>query len=782
MAEGEKLPATATVTAMAVLTEQRGSLVARGLAALKEISLTTPTLLCFTNKGHCIAIDAAKAPRVFGEWCATDFPQTAQLLVPNRAAERIIAVLRTPTFDENHFVFMATAFGRVKKMPLSEFSNLRKVGVIVVGLDEGDNLISVAITNGQCDVMLCSDAGKAVLFAEDDVRPMSHAARGVRGMMLEDGQREISMLVADSEKYSVLTATENGFGKRTPIAEYTRHGRGTKGMIAIQTSDNGKVVGASLIVETDEVILSTSIDREIRTCVSDIPETRRVAHGALLVELQVNESLVGLSVNSCPMEKEHLATLLDLVKQQISVFIEGLFRQGLLYRYGEGVDVDIDKAWSFFIEAAELDPARARHELAQLLIHESESVEGAKLFKQGLRYRYGDDGVHVDNDKAREYFTEAAEMDHAEAQFELALLLAELEETDDPYEWLNTSAEQGFGPAIRCLIVERDGLHGLDIDEQEELLHQASEWYWYRAIAGDAKRQFEFSELLLCWGDQQEGMRWLKASAEQDYSEACYRLGFMCEEGRSVEEQGKYWHRKAAEQGFSYSEDISRNEIFFMDRDCAENTANPGLEREFQTILLLKGKEMSSWEIQWGDVFGSNEVQEIALALGIEPHDAAAPNSVLANLHYGKIIVMPDSDVGFCHIQHPLLALFCRHFPKLIEHAHIWGALTRYRVDCPGYKGKPARRLYVIDDGYLIAIKDRLSQGGIGEDAIKVTRCKGLGEMTKEQLREFLSDLSCLPGAHFNYLAVYWYSKAAEQGHEEAQTALEYFGIDWKAP
>ena len=125
--------------------------------------------------------------------------------------------------------------GTVKKTALDDFSNPRKAGIIAVDLDEGDYLIGAALTDGKHDVMLFSDSGKAVRFDENDVRPMGRNARGVRGMNLEDGQDVIAMLVAEDEQQSVLTATENGYGKRTPITEYTRHGRGTKGMIAIQT-------------------------------------------------------------------------------------------------------------------------------------------------------------------------------------------------------------------------------------------------------------------------------------------------------------------------------------------------------------------------------------------------------------------------------------------------------------------------------------------------------------------------------------------------------------------
>src|SRR5438309_10638000 len=171
---------------------------------------------------------------------------------------------------------MATAKGTVKKTPLPEFANPRKAGIIAVDLDPGDFLIGAALTDGKHDVMLFSDAGKAVRFDENDVRPMGRTARGVRGMNLEEGQQVIALLVAENEQQSVLTATENGYGKRTPIVEYTRHGRGTQGMIAIQTSErNGKVVAATLVSADDEIMLITSGGVLIRTRVKEIREMSR---------------------------------------------------------------------------------------------------------------------------------------------------------------------------------------------------------------------------------------------------------------------------------------------------------------------------------------------------------------------------------------------------------------------------------------------------------------------------------------------------------------------------
>ncbi|NBP35443.1 MAG: DNA gyrase subunit A, partial [Betaproteobacteria bacterium] len=216
-------------------------------------------------------------------------------MFPLTEAEKITVVLPVKHFDDDHFVFMATALGTVKKTPLTDFSNPRKAGIIAVDLDEGDFLIGAAVTDGAHDVMLFSDAAKAVRFDENDVRPMGRAARGVRGMSLDEGQRVIAMLVAESETQSVLTATENGFGKRTPISEYTRHGRGTKGMIAIQTSErNGKVVAAVLVNPDDEIMLITTGGVLVRTRVAEVREMGRATQGVTLIAVDDGSKLSGL--------------------------------------------------------------------------------------------------------------------------------------------------------------------------------------------------------------------------------------------------------------------------------------------------------------------------------------------------------------------------------------------------------------------------------------------------------------------------------------------------------
>ena len=271
-------------------------------AAIKEddfvdrlfVANTHDYILCFSSRGRVYWLKVYDAP----EGTRNSRGKPIVNLFPLEEKEKITAILPVKEFDEEHFVFMATAMGTVKKTPLTSFANPRKAGIIAVGLDDGDHLIGVAITNGECDVMLFSDAGKAVRFAEDDVRPMGREARGVRGMTLEDEQQVISMLVADSEDYTVLTATENGFGKRTPIAEYTRHGRGTKGMIAIQTSErNGKVVAAVLAAlgETNEEIMLISTGGVlIRTRVADIRVMSRSTQGVTLITLDDGTFLAGL--------------------------------------------------------------------------------------------------------------------------------------------------------------------------------------------------------------------------------------------------------------------------------------------------------------------------------------------------------------------------------------------------------------------------------------------------------------------------------------------------------
>ncbi len=259
------------------------------------IANTHDWILCFSDRGRVYWLKVWEVPQ--GARASRGKPIVN--MFPLQPGEKITVVLPLTgefrSFPADHYVFMATAQGTVKKTALHEFANPRKAGIIAVDLDDGDYLIGAALTDGHHDVMLFSDGGKAVRFDEDDVRPMGRNARGVRGMMLEPGQSVIAMLVAEDETQSVLTATENGYGKRTPIVEYTRHGRGTKGMIAIQQSErNGKVVAATLVRPDDEIMLITDRGVLVRTRVAEIRELGRATQGVTLIALDDGAKLSGL--------------------------------------------------------------------------------------------------------------------------------------------------------------------------------------------------------------------------------------------------------------------------------------------------------------------------------------------------------------------------------------------------------------------------------------------------------------------------------------------------------
>ena len=272
------------------------------------IANTHDYILCFSSRGRLYWLKVWEVPS--GSRGSRGRPIVN--MFPLEDGEKITVVLpltgETRTFPADRYVFMTTAKGTVKKTALDEFSNPRKAGIIAVGLDEGDYLIGAALTDGAHDVMLFSDGGKAVRFDENDVRPMGRNARGVRGMQLEEGQSVIAMLVAEAAdnagpdaepngngRTSVLTATENGYGKRTHISEYTRHGRGTKGMIAIQQSErNGKVVAATLVSADDEIMLITDKGVLVRTRVSEIREMGRATQGVTLMALDEGAQLIGV--------------------------------------------------------------------------------------------------------------------------------------------------------------------------------------------------------------------------------------------------------------------------------------------------------------------------------------------------------------------------------------------------------------------------------------------------------------------------------------------------------
>ena len=253
------------------------------------IANTHDTLLCFSSTGKCYWRKVYELPQ--GSRASRGRPIIN--LLPLEEGERINAVVPVREFDEAHFVFMATRNGTVKKTPLSHFSRPRSAGIIALDLREGDALVDAEITDGDREVMLLSDAGKALRFPESEVRAMGRGAAGVRGIRLEGGQHVISLLILGEG--DVLTATEHGYGKRTPVEEYPRRGRGGMGVICIRTNErNGRVVGAVQAAEDDEIMLVSRSGTLVRTPVAEISRMGRNTQGVKLISLDEDEQLVGL--------------------------------------------------------------------------------------------------------------------------------------------------------------------------------------------------------------------------------------------------------------------------------------------------------------------------------------------------------------------------------------------------------------------------------------------------------------------------------------------------------
>ena len=255
------------------------------------VANTHDYILCFSSRGRVYWLKVYEVPQ--GGRASRGKPIIN--LFPLEEGEKINAILPVKEFDANHYVFMATSMGTVKKTGLDEFANPRKSGIIAINLDEGDYLIGAEVTNGTQDIVLVSDAGKAVWFDEEAVRPMGRAARGVRGMKIAKDQQVLSLLVAENDQQTVLVATENGYGKRTVLADFRHSGRGTQGVKAIAISDrNGKVVAARLVNDEDEIMLITTGGILIRTRVKEIRELGRATQGVTLINLGDGEKLSGL--------------------------------------------------------------------------------------------------------------------------------------------------------------------------------------------------------------------------------------------------------------------------------------------------------------------------------------------------------------------------------------------------------------------------------------------------------------------------------------------------------
>jgi DNA gyrase subunit A len=225
-------------------------------------------------------------------------------LLPLEEGERVTSILPVDEYTEGHYIFMATASGTVKKTALVDFSRQRSVGLRALELEAGDVLVGTAITDGDCDVMLLSSEGKAVRFKEDDVRAMGRTARGVRGIRLGSGHQMISLIIP-REGGRVLTVSENGYGKRTEMAEFPTKGRGTKGVIAMSTSErNGRLVGAVQVFDGDELMLISNQGTLVRTRADEVSILGRNTQGVRVIRTKEGEHLVGVERIDEPAEDQ----------------------------------------------------------------------------------------------------------------------------------------------------------------------------------------------------------------------------------------------------------------------------------------------------------------------------------------------------------------------------------------------------------------------------------------------------------------------------------------------
>jgi len=251
---------------------------------------THDTLLAFTSAGRVFWVSVYQLP----EAGPNSRGRPIVNWIPLTEGEKVQAVLPVKDYPEDRFAFFATRHGTVKKTPLSEFAFRLAKGKIAINLDEGDALVDVQVTDGQHDIMLFASGGKAVRFAEDEVRAMGRTATGVRGMKLAEGERVVAMVVVDGDN-DILTASENGFGKRTEVGEYPRKGRGTMGVIALQTSErNGALVGALQLSEEHDVMLISDQGTMVRTRAAEIAQVGRNTQGVTLMKVAAGERLIAL--------------------------------------------------------------------------------------------------------------------------------------------------------------------------------------------------------------------------------------------------------------------------------------------------------------------------------------------------------------------------------------------------------------------------------------------------------------------------------------------------------
>ncbi|MGA9368721.1 MAG: DNA gyrase C-terminal beta-propeller domain-containing protein, partial [Steroidobacteraceae bacterium] len=257
------------------------------------VAHTHDTVLCFSSRGKVYWLKVYELPQAG----RSSLGKPMVNLLPLEPGEKINALLPVKQYDEQHYIFMATSQGTVKKTPLTAFSRPRPSGIIAVDLHDDDKLVGVAITDGEREVMLVSSGGKAIRFGEGEVRPMGREAAGVRGIKLGAGQEVIALIVVGQGegRGCVLTASASGYGKRTPVDDFPMHGRGGQGVIAMQTSDrNGTTVAALQVLPGQEIMLISSTGTLVRTGVDEVSELGRNTQGVRLIRLSEGERLVGI--------------------------------------------------------------------------------------------------------------------------------------------------------------------------------------------------------------------------------------------------------------------------------------------------------------------------------------------------------------------------------------------------------------------------------------------------------------------------------------------------------
>jgi DNA gyrase subunit A len=257
---------------------------------------TLAYLLCFTDKGRLYWLKVYKVP----EASRGAKGKAVVNLVALLPGEKIKAILPVREFTDNEYVIKVTRNGVIKKTALSEFSNVRNTGLNAISIDEGDELVSARLTNGQRDIFLCSKDGMSIKFTEDDVRSTGRGARGVSGMSLSEGDQVVAMEVLDrpgaegeTTPFEILTVTESGYGKRTPVSEYRHQSRGGKGLITMKTTDrNGSVMGSRQVLPKDDVMLVSDKGQMIRIHVGEISEQGRNTQGVRLMNVSAGEKVV----------------------------------------------------------------------------------------------------------------------------------------------------------------------------------------------------------------------------------------------------------------------------------------------------------------------------------------------------------------------------------------------------------------------------------------------------------------------------------------------------------